>query len=232
MGDGNVQAFESSFRAIWRLMEFISKELDDYCCSHSTEESALLARLNRETHLKILIPRMLSGHFQGRFLSMISKMIRPERILELGTYTGYSALCMAEGLTETGKLITLDINAQLEDFVRPFLKESPYGSKIDYRIVDAMQEIPKLNEQFDLVFIDADKLNYINYYNLVIDKVKSGGFILTDNVLWSGRVIEENVKIDKDTAVIKEFNQLIQNDERVENILLPIRDGIMITRKL
>ncbi|MNE26306.1 putative O-methyltransferase [compost metagenome] len=212
-------------------MEFIDQALDDYCCEHTTAESALLAKLNRDTHVNILQPRMLSGHFQGRLLSLLSKMIRPERILEIGTYTGYSALCMAEGLTETGKIITLDINAQLEDFVRSYISESDYASKIDYRICNAMEEIPQLDEQFDLVFIDADKMNYINYYNLVFDKVKSGGYILSDNVLWSGKVIQTEGKIDKDTQLLKDFNELIQQDERVENLLLPIRDGIMIARK-
>lgn len=212
-------------------MEFIDQALDDYCCAHTTAESALLAKLNRDTHVNILQPRMLSGHFQGRLLSMLSKMIRPERILEIGTYTGYSALCMAEGLTENGKIITLDINAQLEDFVRSYIAESEYASKIDYRICNAMDEIPQMDEQFDLVFIDADKMNYINYYNLVFDQVKSGGYIFSDNVLWSGKVIQTEGKIDKDTQLLKEFNELIQNDPRVENILLPIRDGVMIARK-
>ncbi|WP_300665720.1 class I SAM-dependent methyltransferase [Fluviicola sp.] len=212
-------------------MEFIDQALDDYCCEHTTAESALLAKLNRDTHVNILQPRMLSGHFQGRLLSLLSKMIRPERILEIGTYTGYSALCMAEGLTETGKIITLDINAQLEDFVRSYISESDYASKIDYRICNAMEEIPQLDEQFDLVFIDADKMNYINYYNLVFDKVKPGGYILSDNVLWSGKVVQTEGKIDKDTQLLKDFNELIHRDERVENLLLPIRDGIMIARK-
>lgn len=212
-------------------MEFIDQALDDYCCEHTTAESALLAKLNRDTHVNVLQPRMLSGHFQGRLLSLLSKMIRPERILEIGTYTGYSALCMAEGLTETGKIITLDINAQLEDFVRSYISESDYASKIDYRICNAMEEIPQLDEQFDLVFIDADKMNYINYYHLVFDKVKPGGYILSDNVLWSGKVVQTEGKIDKDTQLLKDFNDLIHRDERVENLLLPIRDGIMIARK-
>lgn len=212
-------------------MEFIDEKLDEYCCEHTSPESALLAKLNRETHVKILQPRMLSGHFQGRMLSMLAKMIQPENILEIGTYTGYSALCMAEGLTPSGKIITIDINAQLEDFVRDYLAESPLGTQIDYRIADAMELIPTLEEQFDLVFIDADKQNYINYYNLVIDKVRPGGYILSDNVLWSGKVVQSEGKIDKDTALLQEFNKMIQNDERVENILLPIRDGVMIARK-
>lgn len=212
-------------------MEFINEKLDDYCCEHTSNESPILAKLNRETHVKILQPRMLSGHFQGRMLSMLSKMIRPERILEIGTYTGYSALCMAEGLTKNGKLITIDVNAQLEDFVRDFFAQSDFDKQIDYRIGNAMQLIPTLAEQFDLVFIDADKQNYINYYNLIFDKVKPGGYILSDNVLWSGKVVQQTGKIDKDTQLLQTFNAMIQNDDRVENILLPIRDGVMIARK-
>jgi predicted O-methyltransferase YrrM len=174
---------------------------------------------------------MLSGHFQGRLLSMLSKMIQPERILEIGTYTGYSALCLAEGLKENGKLITIDVNAQLEDFVREYFDGSSYANQIDYRIADATQLIPQLEETFDLVFIDADKQNYINYYHLVFDKVKPGGYIFSDNVLWSGKVVQTEGKIDKDTALLQTFNDMIQNDDRVENILLPIRDGVMIARK-
>lgn len=213
-------------------MEFISEELDAYCCEHTSAEDELLTSLNRQTHVKILQPRMLSGHFQGRLLSLLSKLIRPERILEIGTYTGYSALCMAEGLTKTGKLITIDINAQLEQFVRPYFDKSAFKDQIDYRIADAMQLIPTLDEQFDLVFIDADKRNYPNYYNLVIDKVKTGGIILSDNVLWSGKVVQKEGKIDKDTSILQDFNKMIHDDPRVENMLLPIRDGIMVARKL
>lgn len=212
-------------------MEFIDEILDQYVCAHTSPEEALLAKLNRDTHVRILQPRMLSGHFQGRMLSMFSHMIRPERILEIGTYTGYSALCMAEGLTATGKIITIDINAQLEEFVRGYFAESPLEAKIDYRIADAMQLIPQLDEQFDMVFIDADKQNYINYYHLVFDKVRPGGYILSDNVLWSGKVVQTEGKIDKDTALLKEFNRMIQEDDRVENILFPIRDGVMVARK-
>ncbi len=212
-------------------MEFISDDLDRYCCEHTSKEDALLAKLNRATHVRILQPRMLSGHFQGRLLSMLSKMIQPKNILEIGTYTGYSALCMAEGLTTDGKLITLDVNAQLEDFVRSFIAESDFADQIDYRVVNAMEHIPTLTETFDLVFIDADKQNYINYYHMVIDKVRPGGYILSDNVLWSGKVVQTEGKMDKDTKLLQEFNLMIQNDDRVENILLPIRDGIMVARK-
>jgi predicted O-methyltransferase YrrM len=214
-----------------QLMEFIAQELDDYVCSHTSEESELLKRVNRETHLEVLQPRMLSGHFQGRVLSMFSKMIQPECILEIGTYTGYSALCLAEGLKENGKLITIDVNEELETRVRSYFEASEFRSQIEYRIGDAMKIIPELNEQFDIVFIDADKLNYINYYNLVFSKVKIGGYIIADNVLWSGKVADES-KNDKDTELLRAYNLLNHRDERVENVLLPIRDGLMVARKI
>lgn len=210
-------------------MEFITPELSNYCERHSSAENELLTELNRQTHLKIMMPRMLSGHLQGRYLSMISQMIQPKRILEIGTYTGYSALCMAEGLAEGGKIITIDNNAELEKFVREYFAKSNLNTKIDYKIGDASTIIPTLNEVFDLVFIDADKINYLNYYHLVFDKVRSGGFILADNVLWSGRVLEE--KKDKDTTAICSFNDFIANDDRVEKIMVPIRDGILMIRK-
>ncbi|MES2589076.1 MAG: class I SAM-dependent methyltransferase [Bacteroidota bacterium] len=212
-------------------MEFIDSKLDEYVCSHTSDESELLYDLNRETHLQVLNPRMLSGHFQGRFLSMISKMIQPKNILEIGTYTGYSCLCLLEGLASTGKITTIDCNEELEDIVRKYIDKAQANTKINYLIGDAMEIVPNLNEEFDLVFIDADKNNYVNYFNLVIDKVKSGGFILTDNVLWSGKVLEELKPNDLDTKAILEFNSLMKNDPRVETILLPIRDGLMITRK-
>ena len=212
-------------------MEFIDQKLDDYVCMHTSEEDDLLKELNRQTHLKILQPRMLSGHFQGRFLSMISKMIQPTSILEIGTYTGYSALCLAEGLKSNGKLLTIDKNPELEDFVRNFLEKSAYSENIEYVIADAMEYIPSINQSFDLVFIDADKGNYLNYYKLVIDMIPSGGYILADNVLWSGKVIDEKSVNDKDTKAIMEFNQYVMNDIRVENVLLPIRDGLLLMRK-
>ncbi|AFK04658.1 O-methyltransferase family 3 [Emticicia oligotrophica DSM 17448] len=212
-------------------MEFISEELDDYCVAHTTGESELLRRLNRETHAKVLQPRMLSGHFQGRYLSMISHMIRPKNILEIGTYTGYSALCLAEGLQEDGHLLTIDVNEELEEFVRSYINESPQKDKIEFRIGNALEIIPTLKETFDLVFIDADKLNYDKYYDLVFDKVRKGGFIISDNVLWSGKVADPSKK-DKDTLSIRAYNQKLQEDSRTENILLPIRDGLIIVRKL
>jgi len=212
-------------------MEFIDQKLDDYVCMHTSEEDDLLKELNRQTHLKILQPRMLSGHFQGRFLSMISKMIQPTSILEIGTYTGYSALCLAEGLKSEGKLLTIDKNPELEDFVRNFFEKSAYSENIEFVIADAMKYIPTIKQSFDLVFIDADKGNYLNYYKLVIDMIPSGGYLLADNVLWSGKVIDEKSVNDKDTKAIMEFNLYVMNDIRVENVLLPIRDGLLLMRK-
>jgi caffeoyl-CoA O-methyltransferase len=212
-------------------MEFISDELDRYVCNHSENEPDYLQELNRKTHLEVLQPRMLSGHFQGRVLSMFSHMIRPKRILEIGTYTGYSALCLAEGLTEDGLLITIDVNEELEEMVSSFIEKSGVAGKIKNIIGDAMEIIPTLNEEFDIVFIDADKKNYINYYNLVFDKVKKGGYIIADNVLWSGKVLEQYEKLDKSTQIIMDYNKQIHDDERVQEVLLPIRDGLMIARK-
>lgn len=210
-------------------MEITPIEIQQYAEFHTSDEGDLLKRINRETHANVLMPRMLSGQLQGRLLAMISKMIKPERILEIGTYTGYSALCLAEGLTETGKIITLDVNEELEDSVRGYFKLSSLNNKIDFRIGDAASIIPTLKEKFDLVFIDADKINYSKYYDLVFDNVNPGGFILADNVLWSGKVLAPNP--DKDTKAILEFNKRVQLDARVENVLLPVRDGIMMVRK-
>jgi predicted O-methyltransferase YrrM len=211
-------------------MEFLDPKLDKYVCDHTEAESPALESLNRKTHLKVLQPRMLSGHFQGRVLSMLMHMIQPDRILEIGTYTGYSALCMAEGLKDGGKLITVEANEELEAIIQESISSAGMAHKITSIIGDATLEIPKLNETFDVVFIDADKKNYINYYNLVFPKVKIGGYIIADNVLWSGKVIEE--KSDKETDVIKAYNDLIHSDPRVAEVLLPIRDGLMIARKL
>jgi predicted O-methyltransferase YrrM len=205
--------------------------LDKYVCEHTANESDLLKKINRETHLEVLQPRMLSGHFQGRVLSMFSKMIRPERILEIGTYTGYSALCLAEGLKPNGKLVTIDINEELAARVRGYIAESSYAKQIDYLIGNAMELIPALNEKWDIVFIDADKHNYIQYYHLVFPMVKIGGYIIADNVLWSGKVIDLSQK-DKDTQLLRKYNLLNHEDERVEEVLLPIRDGLMIARKI
>ena len=212
-------------------MEFISEELDNYVCAHTENEPDLLYELNRRTHMNVLIPRMLSGHFQGRVLSMLSHMIRPTNILEIGTYTGYSALCLAEGLVDGGKILTIDKNEELEDLVEEFVQKSEYKDSITMMIGDAMQIVPTLEDSYDLVFIDADKGNYINYYNLVIDKLNPGGYILFDNVLWSGKVLEPAVEGDTDTAILIELNDLIHNDDRVQEVLLPIRDGLMLVRK-
>ncbi|MBI1836896.1 MAG: class I SAM-dependent methyltransferase [Flavobacteriia bacterium] len=213
-------------------MEFISQELDTYVCSHTDAESLLLQELNRKTHVNVLNPRMLSGHYQGRVLSMISQMIQPKTILEIGTYTGYSALCLAEGLIENGKLFTIDVNPELEEFVDSFIQRSLYKDKIVQLIGEGLKIIPALNEMFDIVFIDADKRNYASYYDIVFDKVKKGGYIIADNVLWSGKVTQEYDKSDLDTKILKDFNTKVQNDSRVENVLLPIRDGLMVARKL
>lgn len=212
-------------------MEFLSEAIEGYSQAHTSPESMLLAHLNRETHAKVLQPRMLSGHVQGRLLALFSTMMRPRRVLEIGTYTGYSALCLAEGLADDGLLITIDINEELEDFTRSFFNNSSYKDKIDYRIANAVELIPTLPDTFDLVFIDADKLNYALYYDLVIDKVRPGGVIIADNVLWSGKVVQTDKKIDKDTQNLLDFNQKVHNDPRVSNLLLPVRDGLMIAYK-
>lgn len=212
-------------------MEFLEKAIQFYSENHSQDESELLKKLNRETFLKVPQPRMLSGHLQGRFLSFISKLISPQRILEIGTYTGYSALCLAEGLNDSGKLFTIDPNEETNFFARKFFNESPYSAKIVLMQGQALSIIPQLNEVFDLVFIDADKKNYQNYYDAVIGKVPSGGLIIADNVLWSGKVVEDINKMDVDTKLIHAFNEFVSSDERVESLLLPIRDGLMILRK-
>lgn len=212
-------------------MEFIDPLLEKYVCEHSENESDLLKKINRETHLEVLQPRMLSGHLQGRVLSMFSKMIQPERILEIGTYTGYSALCLAEGLTPNGKLVTIDINEELAPRVRSYFFASEFSEQIDYKIGAAMELIPTLNEKWDIVFIDADKHNYINYYHLVFPMVNIGGYIIADNVLWSGKVIDSSHN-DKDTQLLRDYNLLNHEDDRVEEVLFPIRDGLMISRKI
>jgi len=205
-------------------------ELEQYIEKHTSPESDLLKKINRDTNVEVLKPHMLSGHVQGRFLSLISRWVKPKRILEIGTYTGYSALCLAEGLDADGKLITLDVNEELEERVRGYFKQSPLGNYIEYKIGDARKIIPSLNETFDLVFIDADKESYSLYYDLVIDKVPVGGCLLADNVLWSGKVTDE--KPDKDTRAIIDFNQKVSDDERVENVPISLRDGLMMIRKI
>jgi len=211
-------------------MDLLSDELKTYLESSCDPESDLLKQIDRETHLKVSLPRMLSGHYQGRVLSMLSKMIGPRRILEVGTFTGYASLCLAEGLSEDGILHTIDINVELEDMVRASFANSELGHKIKYHIGNALEIIPNLNEIFDLIFIDADKKNNESYYNLTIDRLRSGGLIIVDNVLWSGKVIAEK-KTDSATTIISNFNEMVSSDQRVEKLILPVRDGIYIIRK-
>lgn len=213
-------------------MDFLPHDISTYAEAHTSSESALLRRLNRNTHAHVMAPRMLSGHMQGRFLSMISWMIRPRRILEIGTYTGYSALCLAEGLTDDGFLITIDQNEELESFARSYWQQSPLNDRIDLRIGPAATIIPTLHETFDLVFIDADKRNYARYFDLILDNVRPGGFILADNVLWSGKVVAPLKLSDQDTQAVQDFNRKVQDDPRVDNVLLPVRDGMMLMRKM
>jgi predicted O-methyltransferase YrrM len=212
-------------------MHFISEKLDEYVVKHSEDEPALLKALTRETYQKILQPRMLSGHYQGRVLSVLSKLIRPKVILEIGTYTGYSALCLAEGLDQKGVLHTIDINEELLDFQRSYFDKSDYGSQIFQHLGPAADIIPTLDNTFDLVFMDADKPNYINYFNQIIDKLNPGGVILSDNVLWSGKVIEALDPSDVSTKIVLEYNKLLKEDPRLETVLLPIRDGLTVSIK-
>ncbi|MBP6585785.1 MAG: O-methyltransferase [Flavobacterium sp.] len=211
-------------------MHFISQELEDYIENHSQKEPELLAALNKETYQKILLPRMLSGHFQGRVLSMLSKLIRPKNILEIGTYTGYSALCLCEGMQENGILHTIDIKEELVDFQRKYFDKSPWGNQIIQHLGEAVDIIPTLDVQFDLVFIDADKENYLNYFELIVPKMNKGGIILSDNVLWSGKVLEPLQPNDSSTKILLEYNELLKNDSRIETVLLPIRDGLTVSR--
>lgn len=213
-------------------MHFISQELENYIEQHSEKEPDLLSALNKETYQKVLLPRMLSGHFQGRVLSMLSKLIRPVNILEIGTYTGYSALCLCEGMQEKGTLHTIDIKEELVDFQRKHFDKSPWGNQIIQHLGEALNIIPTLDIKFDLVFIDADKENYINYFEFIVPKMNKGGIILSDNVLWSGKVLEPLQKNDVSTKILLEYNQLLKNDPRVETVLLPIRDGLTVSRVL
>jgi caffeoyl-CoA O-methyltransferase len=211
-------------------MHFLSDELDHYVTIHSQDEPELLAQLNKETFQKILQPRMLSGHFQGRVLSMLSKIITPKAILEIGTYTGYATLCLAEGLAENGTIDTIDIEEELVDFQRKYFDKSLWGTQITQHLGDALEIIPNLTRKYDLVFIDADKENYINYFHLVLPMMNKGGIILSDNVLWSGKVIEEIKANDIATQILLEYNKLLKEDTRVETVLLPIRDGLTVSR--
>jgi caffeoyl-CoA O-methyltransferase len=211
-------------------MDLLSDELKSYLENSCEPESDLLKQIDRDTNIKVSLPRMLSGHYQGRVLSMLSKLVNPQRILEVGTFTGYASLCLAEGLSKDGILHTIDINAELEDMVRSSFSKSDLGSQIIYHIGNALEIIPNLDEVFDLIFIDADKKNNETYYNLTIDKLRSGGLIIVDNVLWSGKVIGEK-KTDSATTSISDFNEMIHSDQRVEKLILPVRDGVYIIRK-
>lgn len=211
-------------------MHFLSEELENYAAQHTEDEPLLLQELNKRTHLNVLQPRMISGHFQGRFLSLLSKMVQPRTILEIGTYTGYATLCLAEGLHPEGVLHTIDIKEELTDLQREFFDRSGYGNQIVQHLGKAADIIPALDTTFELVFIDADKQNYAHYFDLVIEKMNSGGLILSDNVLWSGKVVEEVKHNDKHTQALMAYNQKIKDDPRVETVLLPIRDGITLSR--
>ena len=213
-------------------MHFITQELDDYVVAHSQKEPELLQQLTRETYQKILQPRMLSGHYQGRVLSMISKLVNPNSVLEIGTYTGYSALSLAEGMQKNGQLHTIDVNEELVDFQRKYFDKSGYGNQIHQHLGSAINIIPTLDAKFDLVFIDADKPNYVNYFNIIIDKMNPGGIILSDNVLWSGKILEPLQPKDESTKVLLEYNRLLNEDPRIETVLLPIRDGLTVSRIL
>ncbi len=212
-------------------MDFINDDLLEYCIRHSEDEPEVLQRLSRETHVKMINPRMLSGHFQGRFLKMMVQITGAKNILEIGTFTGYSAICMAEGLPSDGRLDTIDINPELEDIVKKYLQESGVEHMVNLHFGSALDIIPSLDIEYDLVFIDADKENYANYFNLILPKIKKGGIILGDNVLWSGKVVQDENINDKSTQGILEFNRLAKEDDRVESFLLPLRDGVMICRK-
>jgi len=212
-------------------MEFISKELDKYCNEHTSEECEVLKELNHETHTSVLNPRMISGNLQGQFLTMISKMMQAKCILEIGTYTGYSAICLAKGLPADGVLHTIDVNEELEDMNTRYFEKADFEHQIVQHIGDASKIIPNLDLKIDLAFIDADKKNYPLYFDLLIDKINPGGWIIADNVLWSGKVIEKLDPLDKATIALVEYNNKIHQDSRVENLLLPLRDGLMICRK-
>ena len=211
-------------------MHFLSEDIENYITLHSEDEPKLLNELTRETHLKVIQPRMISGHYQGRILSMLSKIIQPKNILEIGTYTGYSAICLAEGLAQNGQLHTIDVNEELYDIQNKYFDKSGFREQIIQHTGNALDIIPSIDLKFDLVFIDADKPNYINYFNLIIDKMNHGGVILSDNVLWSGKVVEKIKENDKATSTLLQYNKKLKEDPRIETVLLPIRDGLTISR--
>ncbi|MEG9329238.1 O-methyltransferase [Salinimicrobium catena] len=212
-------------------MNFLPQNIDDYVVAHSAKEPELLQQLNRETNQKVLQPRMLSGHYQGRLLSLLSKMVNPKNILEIGTYTGYSALCLAEGMKPDGVLHTIDINEELFDLQKKYFDASEYRDQIKQHLGDATEIIPTLEENFDLVFIDADKPNYPKYFELIMEKLNPGGIIISDNVLWSGKVVESVKEDDESTKALLEYNRLLAEDDRLETVMLPIRDGLTISRR-
>ncbi|MBQ7490702.1 MAG: class I SAM-dependent methyltransferase [Bacteroidales bacterium] len=214
------------------MFTLIENQIEEYCEAHTTPETDLLYRLNRETHLKVMNPRMLSGQLQGSFLTFVSKMIKPKHILEIGTYTGYSTLCLAEGLSEDGIIDTIEIDVELEDIIRKYFLQSPLNEKINLIIGDALKLVPEISIDYDLIFIDAEKRHYTDYYKMLLPKVKKGGIMLVDNVLWNEKVVEEVNDKDFDTKEIMEFNDMVQRDNSVRNLLLPFRDGIMMIEKL
>ena len=213
------------------MSDIVNNKIEDYIRKNSSKEPEILKDLNKETYLKVLNPRMLSGHIQGRFLSIITKLIKPKKILEIGTYTGYSAICMAEGLIENGIIHTIDINEELISIQNKYFAKSKCNNSIIQHVGDARNIIKSINEKFDLVFLDADKENYIEYYELVIEKVKKGGLIIADNVLWTGKVVEPKKDDDELTQYLIDFNKMINEDDRVENIILPLRDGLNVILK-
>lgn len=213
-------------------MDFLAPLLEEYVLANTREESPVLKALNRETNLKVMTPRMLAGHLQGRVLSMLSNMIRPEQILEIGTYTGYSAICLSEGLQKGGKIHTIDNNGELKEIISRYLEKAGITEKVNLYIGDAMEIIPSINEIFDLVYIDADKVNYSNYYDLVFAQVRKGGFIIADNALWNGKVLDSPEKMDEDTKAVVAYSRKVHADKRVENVIFPIRDGLMVCRKI
>ncbi len=213
-------------------MEFLDPKLEDYVQRFSENEPEILAELNRETHLKVLQPRMLAGHLQGRVLSMLTHMIRPKRILEVGTYTGYSAICFSEGLAEGGQIHTIDINEELQAIQDKYFEKAGITAQVKRHVGDALEIIPKLDEDWDIVFLDADKENYPNYYDLVIDKMKPGSYVIADNVLWSGKILDKPGDMDQETKSLYEYSKKVTEDPRVQNVLFPIRDGLQISRKL
>ena len=211
-------------------MHFLDQTLEDYIDRHSQDEPALLTELSRETHLKVVQPRMITGHYQGRVLSLLAKLIRPKYILEIGTYTGYSALCLAEGLREDGVLHTIDVNEELSEMQRRYFDQSPYSKQIIQHTGDALEIIPTLDMKFDLIFIDAEKTEYPKYLELVLEKSRSGSIILSDNVLWSGKVAEKAEPKDKATLILQQYNAMLKNHPSLETVMLPVRDGLSLSR--